>query len=111
MNVQGKGQAMSKALQRFIRYRQEIKTARGFFLILARETPCDCMTPFKEEAKLMYDKTARCRECLEEIPSDKILVCSQCEEAVYCSKTCQEKDWKSHKAMCQLINGGKANSK
>ena len=30
----------------------------------------------------------------------KLKVCGRCKIAVYCSKSCQEKAWKTHKQMC-----------
>lgn len=28
--------------------------------------------------------------------------CGSCKSVVYCSKTCQQKDWKSHKMICAI---------
>lgn len=38
--------------------------------------------------------------CGEWAISNKFHKCSQCEEVVYCSKECQQKQWKKHKAAC-----------
>jgi hypothetical protein len=32
-----------------------------------------------------------------------IMKCSRCKTATYCSKDCQKRDWKKHKAVCKLI--------
>jgi hypothetical protein len=32
--------------------------------------------------------------------------CSKCQAVQYCSKSCQKKDWKQHKQICQFLNVG-----
>ena len=39
-----------------------------------------------------------CKTCLKE--NVKLLTCGRCKSVYYCSKECQKKDWKSHKAVC-----------
>lgn len=39
-----------------------------------------------------------CKTCLKE--NVKLLHCGRCKSVFYCSKDCQKKDWKSHKAVC-----------
>jgi hypothetical protein len=36
----------------------------------------------------------------------QLLSCSACQSALYCSRTCQRKDWKKHKQICKLLNVG-----
>lgn len=36
----------------------------------------------------------------------KLQLCRGCLSAYYCSKECQQQDWKSHKVMCQLAQHG-----
>ena len=41
-----------------------------------------------------------CKTCLKE--NVKLLTCGRCKSVIYCSKDCQKKDWKSHKAVCAV---------
>ena len=41
-----------------------------------------------------------CKTCLKE--NVKLLTCGRCKSVFYCSKDCQKKDWKSHKAVCAV---------
>jgi len=44
-----------------------------------------------------------CRCCsLVASPGQKLLACSKCRMAHYCSKECQRADWKAHKKLCAL---------
>ena len=44
---------------------------------------------------------ARCDRCKKKESADlKLLVCSRCKKAVYCSRECQKSDWKTHKLRC-----------
>jgi hypothetical protein len=41
-------------------------------------------------------------------PDLQLLYCSVCQSAMYCSKACQTKDWKTqHKQLCKLVNVGR----
>ena len=42
-----------------------------------------------------------CKTCLKE--NVKLLTCGRCKSVFYCSKDCQKKDWKSHKAVCSAV--------
>ncbi|KAJ7741459.1 hypothetical protein DFH07DRAFT_943574 [Mycena maculata] len=45
-----------------------------------------------------------CATCYKPEPkSPKFSRCGACQEAVYCSKECQKKDWKNHKKPCKLF--------
>lgn len=41
-----------------------------------------------------------CKTCHKE--NVKLLTCGRCKSVHYCSKDCQKKDWKSHKAVCAV---------
>ena len=44
---------------------------------------------------------AACDRCKKKESADlKLLVCSRCKKAVYCSRECQKGDWKTHKLRC-----------
>lgn len=43
-----------------------------------------------------------CKTCLKE--NVKLLTCGRCKSVHYCSKDCQKKDWKSHKAVCAVAD-------
>jgi len=43
-----------------------------------------------------------CKTCLKE--NIKLLACGRCKSVFYCSKDCQKKDWKSHKAVCVVAH-------
>ena len=44
---------------------------------------------------------ATCDRCKKRESADlKLLVCSRCKTAVYCSRECQKGDWKTHKLRC-----------
>jgi tetratricopeptide (TPR) repeat protein len=55
--------------------------------------------------KTMKSKTlnqVKCHSCSD--PIEKILLCSRCLGAHYCSKTCQQTHWAAHKKCCKKIN-------
>jgi hypothetical protein len=52
---------------------------------------------------------SKCCIICSAVASQEILLqyCAQCQSALYCSKTCQKKDWKKqHKQICKLLNVG-----
>jgi hypothetical protein len=55
-----------------------------------------------------------CRACSKEPEEgEKLLACSRCKTAHYCSKECQKSDWKTHKQICiaSAVTHGSASSK
>ena len=42
----------------------------------------------------------KCIVCSKTNKDASLLKCSACEEVVYCSRTCQKKNWKEHKLVC-----------
>jgi hypothetical protein len=58
---------------------------------------------FMEDIKTVTDyqlKEKKCCAC--HIPIKKVLICSRCMCAKYCSKECQKSNWKMHKPNCKL---------
>jgi hypothetical protein len=58
---------------------------------------------FMDDIKTMTDyhlKEKKCCAC--HIPIKKVLICSRCMNAKYCSKECQKNNWKIHKLNCKL---------
>lgn len=55
-------------------------------------------------SQTQLDEVGRaCSKCLreEQIGGGKLLICSRCYIARYCSQQCQQQDWKEHKKICQ----------
>jgi hypothetical protein len=50
----------------------------------------------------------RCAECGK---AGKLKVCDGCNDARYCSKDCQTRDWLAHKAICHEIGAAKREAK
>jgi hypothetical protein len=44
-----------------------------------------------------------CRCCSEMNISENLKVCKGCKQRLYCGKTCQKKDWRQHKTVCNVI--------
>jgi hypothetical protein len=77
-----------------------LERTRGFSKCLA-ENNAECMeilrtfTPITDATDMSSQKQ-KCKMCWK----DSSRKCSKCEEVVYCSTTCQGKDWKEHKVFC-----------
>ena len=47
----------------------------------------------------------QCHFCLKEEPFDASFgKCNQCKTVVYCSKSCQKRDWHEHGPLCNAIS-------
>lgn len=44
----------------------------------------------------------RCERCF--VGADKLQKCTQCGFVMYCSKTCQKDDWRTHKLVCKPLS-------
>ena len=42
-----------------------------------------------------------CSGCMKQVDGDKLMSCSACFKAKYCSRECQKKHWKIHKQVCK----------
>lgn len=82
---------------------QEIYKARtdgGLKIVLNKNIPCSCLAEERAAAKAA-PRTDMCYYCRKQDTEVKLLVCSRCKLAAYCSPDCQRKDWKEHKqAFC-----------
>ena len=47
------------------------------------------------------DPLAQCNKCKNCALGKKMMRCSQCHLALYCTKDCQRQDWRVHKKVCQ----------
>ena len=92
----------SENMRNYRKYRRDIHTTskRGRIKCIAREIPCDCMEAKRIEAKSM-EKVAICYCCEEDFLKGKMLRCTGCDRAQYCSKECYKKDWPRHKTSCR----------
>ena len=87
------------------KYSRDNETDRGIINILDRETNtfCNCMKPYKEEAKKM-EKVGICYGCNQAIPKMQLKRCSRCLSVQYCNKECMKNDWPTHKQLCRPHN-------
>jgi hypothetical protein len=46
----------------------------------------------------------KCNACEKELSNMKLLCCGACEYARYCSKKCQQDEWKIHRSLCKKMN-------
>jgi len=74
---------------------------------LRKRIPCSCLKQKRKEVKSVV-KMGRCchREC--GLPNrmtakNTMVYCTKCKQANYCSRQCQEADWKMHKHLCEGI--------
>jgi hypothetical protein len=85
---------------------QEVYAARtdqGLKIALSKSIPCSCLAEQSAAAKA-EPKAGMCQYCRKQDTQAKLLRCSRCELAFYCSKDCQRKDWKArHKAFCDFV--------
>lgn len=84
-----------KMLQRSLRH----STPRTHVPIEARRLAPMLMFGLSKPVHLPVVKSlGMCKTCLKE--NVKLLHCGRCKSVFYCSKDCQKKDWKSHRAVC-----------
>ena len=91
--------------EKYQKYMRDIMTGRGIINVLDRETNnfCNCMKPYKEEAKTM-EKSGLCYGCRQEFPKMQLKRCSGCLCIQYCSNKCMKKKWPTHKQFCKPHN-------
>jgi MYND finger len=60
------------------------------------------IAPITPEAeKAYYAELKYCHKCGSTTSNRKLLTCSQCKTATYCSRECQRNAWKTHKRTCR----------
>jgi len=60
-----------------------------------------CMEQGLSARRFMEAQRKQCALChKEESAAVRLMQCIRCKHATYCSKVCQEKDWKMHKRVC-----------
>jgi hypothetical protein len=78
-----------------------------------RRIPCSCLDEIYEKVKhitkmgICYNP--KCSIPGKELKRSKTMYCSRCLGASYCSRECQEADWKTHKSKCEAGTALKAN--
>jgi len=76
---------------------------------LKKKIPCNCLDKKYEEVKSVT-KMGLCRNDNCSLPNrmverSKMLYCTRCRDANYCSRECQKADWPVHKEYCdQLVD-------
>mmetsp|Transcript_21509 Transcript_21509/g.24574 ORF Transcript_21509/g.24574 Transcript_21509/m.24574 type:complete len:213 (+) Transcript_21509:405-1043(+) len=91
--------------EKYDKYSRDIETDRGIINCLFRETNtfCNCMKPYKEEAKAM-EKLGNCFNCQNDFPKMQLRFCSRYLSVQYCSKECMKNNWPTHKQFCKPHN-------
>ncbi len=86
------------------KFKTDSRTLLSFF---RKRIPCKCLDKKYEEFKSVI-RTRFCIRCCRKGERNKILYCSGCNQACYCSHECQKADWKGHKEYCRAVAVRKA---
>jgi hypothetical protein len=62
-------------------------------------------TPAAASASMQSDHSS-CRNCAKGGGESKLFNCGGCRSVKYCSKECQNANWKQHKVLCKLVGKG-----
>eukprot|EP00814_Leptocylindrus_danicus_P014706 CAMPEP_0116038424 /NCGR_PEP_ID=MMETSP0321-20121206/22786_1 /TAXON_ID=163516 /ORGANISM="Leptocylindrus danicus var. danicus, Strain B650" /LENGTH=178 /DNA_ID=CAMNT_0003517107 /DNA_START=45 /DNA_END=581 /DNA_ORIENTATION=- len=78
-------------------------------LLKCRKMNDDEIWSFLRKIDSRYDISVACIYCgaFQISDAQKHNQCSRCANALYCSKECQKKHWKSHKLQCKKVPPGK----
>ena len=79
---------------------------------LRKRIPCSCLKQKRKEVKSIT-KMGRCCRRACPLPNrmtakNTMVYCTKCKLANYCSRQCQEADWKMHKQLCQGVQAQQA---
>jgi hypothetical protein len=78
---------------------------RSLVTFFRKRIPCSCLDGKRKEVKSIT-KMGLCanRMCsLKEMERNKMLYCTRCRGAYYCSRDCQKADWARHKDQCEAL--------
>jgi hypothetical protein len=86
------------ALRGYYRAMQQMCSNHG--LVESLSTVCSCLENIRAH------QSHTCDTCLKR--HQRIMKCSRCRQACYCSQSCQRRDWKYHKRYCnKFLNAQK----
>ena len=79
---------------KLMRWYERLEGERDMILCLSSHLPCRCFRgEVKAEAKQMK-KLYRCKNCQKQFPPSQLQWCSGCQQVRYCSRECQQDDWR-----------------
>ena len=68
---------------------------------MKKRIPCSCLDAKYKEVKSLPKKSV-CSKCAKKVGLSSLMSCESCRKAHYCSKACQEGEWKFHKVECKI---------
>ena len=76
----------------------------------SKRIPCHCLQALHQQLK-DQPRIRQCDNCGKAGPRGKLLMCSRCHLADYCSKECQRLSWRVHKIGCDIAVENNKNNK
>ena len=82
--------------------------SRATVSFFRKRIPCKCLDEkykeVKSETKMAFCLNEDCTLPDHKVELGKVLFCSGCNQACYCSKACQKAAWKEHKEYCRAMS-------